>query len=313
MSISYSKPIAVIAAKAHEILVSKLKQGGYEVNMLTPANGEEWHNAIAKAVGIVVASGIRIDEAFLSRASQLRWIARLGSGMELIDVEAAAAKGIKVYSSPEGNANAVGEHALGMLLSLMHKISSSSREVINHQWIREANRGTELSGKTVGIIGFGNTGRAFANVLKGFNVTVLAHDKYQFGFGNEWIKEASVDQVLRYSHIVSIHLPLNKETFHYVNEDFFSKLKEQPIIINTSRGEILETRALIEAFDKNQVRGAALDVLENEDLGSYSSAENELLIRLLDKPEVLITPHIAGYSYEAFYHMSRIIADKLGL
>jgi D-3-phosphoglycerate dehydrogenase len=313
MSTSYPKPIVVIAARAHEILTSKLKQGGYEVNMLTPANGEEWNNAIAKAAGIVVASGIRIDEVFLSQASQLRWIARLGSGMELIDVEAAEAKGIKVYSSPEGNANSVGEHALGMLLSLMHKIISSSREVINHQWIREANRGTELSGKTVGIIGFGNTGRAFANVLRGFNVTILAYDKYQFGFGNEWIKEASLDQVLRYSHVVSIHLPLNQETFHYANKDFFIKMKERPIIINTSRGEILDTRALIEALENHQVRGAALDVLENEDLGSYTPRETEILIRLLDKPEVLVTPHIAGYSHEAFYHMSRIIADKLEL
>ena len=306
------KPIVVIAAKAHEILVSKLTRAGYEIHLLNPKDAA-WTDTIPKATGIVVASGIRIDTEFLAASPILKWIARLGSGMELIDVEAARSRGIQVYSSPEGNANAVAEHALGMLLSLLRNITSSSNEVAQRKWIRELNRGTELSGKTVGIIGFGNTGRAFANVLSGFNVTILAHDKYIFGFGNEHIKEASLEQVLRYSHVISLHLPLTTETFHYADADFFKQMGESPVFINTSRGEVLDTKALIKALNDGPVRAAALDVLENENLSSYSYEENALFDRLLQRADVLITPHIAGYSHEAFYQMSAVIAEKMGL
>jgi D-3-phosphoglycerate dehydrogenase len=308
-----SNPIVIIAAKAHDILISRLNQAGYEVLFITPADGQAWQSTLPYATGIVMASGLRIDEAFLNECLQLRWIARLGSGMELIDVSAAERRGVKVYSSPEGNANAVGEHTLGMLLSLMHKITSSSHEVANGQWIRDLNRGTELSGKTVGIIGFGNTGRAFARVLRGFDVNILAHDKYHFGFGNEQIKEVSLEQVLRYSHILSLHLPLSDETFHYANDQFFRAIGEPAIIINTSRGEVVDTRALVKALDDRVVIGAALDVLENENLSLYTADEKKLLQTLLDRKQVLITPHIAGYSHEAFYKMSLIIAEKLGL
>jgi D-3-phosphoglycerate dehydrogenase len=293
-------------------LVSKLTGAGYTIHFLNQKD-IAWTEIISKATGIVIASGIRIDTAFLSVTTHLKWIARLGSGMELIDVEAARNRGIQVYSSPEGNANAVGEHALGMLLSLLHKINSSYNEVVRREWIRDLNRGAELHGKTVGIIGFGHTGRAFANVLSGFNVTILAHDKYLFGFGSERIREASLEQVLKYSHVISLHLPLTEETYHYANSDFFRQMVEKPVIINTSRGEVLDTNALRNALDHHFVSAAALDVLENENLSSYSDYENVLLDDLLQRPNVLITPHIAGYSHEAFYKMSAVIAEKLGL
>lgn len=307
-----AKPVVIIAAKAHEILVSKLKAAGYDVRFLNPADSE-WINAIGKATGIVIASGIRIDEAFLSSSPHLKWIARLGSGMELIDIEAAHDRGIKVFSSPEGNANAVGEHALGMLLSLLHKIATSHREVAAGKWIRDLNRGTELSGKTVGIIGFGHTGRAFARVLSGFDVTILAHDKYVFGFGGGHIKESSLEQLLKYSQVISLHLPLTAETFHYANDDFFQQMREKPIILNTSRGEVLDTKALRTALDHRLISAAGLDVLENEHLASHSPQEQELFNALIQNPKVLITPHIAGYSHEAFFNMSAVIAEKLGL
>ena len=307
-----AKPIVIIAAKAHDILVSKLKGAGFEIYFLSPKDSA-WTDMLTKATGIVVASGIRIDTAFLSGSPKLQWIARLGSGMELIDVESARERGIRVYSSPEGNANAVAEHSLGMLLSLLRKITSSYNEVVNREWIRELNRGTELQGKTVGIIGFGNTGRAFANILSGFNVSVLAHDKYFFGFGSERIKEASLEQLLRYSHVISLHLPLTAETFHYANAGFFSQMEERPVIINTSRGEVLDTKTLRDALDTGLISAAGLDVLENETPTSYTTQETELFNDLIHRPNVLITPHIAGYSHEAFFKMSAIIAEKLEL
>lgn len=310
---SHKKPLALIAAKAHEVLLSRLQSAGYDIQFASPSDMEKWKQSIAEATGIVIASGIRIDEDFLSASPALRWIARLGSGMELIDTVAAEKRNIQVVSSPEGNATAVGEQALGMLLSLMHKITSSYQEVTTGKWIREANRGIELSGKTVGIIGFGHTGQAFANVLKGFDVTILAHDKYVFGFGNERIREASLEQVLRYSDVVSVHLPLSSETRYYAGDAFFEQMSQKPYFINTSRGEVVNTGSLVRALEKGSIKGAALDVLENEQLDSYSSEENKILDYLLSLPEVIITPHIAGYTHEAFYKMSLTIAQKLSL
>jgi D-3-phosphoglycerate dehydrogenase len=306
------KPQVVVAAKAHSVLTNSIQNAGYEIIFITP-DKPGWGNIIQEATGLVIASGIRIDESFLSEAKALKWIARLGSGMELIDIPAAEKRGIKVVSSPEGNSLAVGEHALGMLLGLLHKITSSYCEVRAGAWIRDANRGTELSGKTVGIIGYGHTGSAFAKVLRGFDVTILAHDKYMSGFSDKNIIEASKEKVLAESDVISLHLPLTKETYHYADESFFSQIQKKPILINTSRGEVHNTHALIQALEDNIISGLALDVLENERLASYSMGERQQLEKLLNMPNVLLTPHIAGYSHEAFYKMSLVVAEKLGL
>jgi D-3-phosphoglycerate dehydrogenase len=307
-----TRPRVIIAAKTHAVLTDRLCLAGYELQYLFP-DDPRWQEALESATGLVMASGLVIDDDFLRRAPALGWIARLGSGIELIDMKAAEKRGVRIISSPEGNCLAVGEHALGMLLSLLHKISSSHREIIEGKWIRDANRGTELSGKTVGIIGFGHTGRAFADVLKGFNVTILAHDKYLSGFKNGNIKEATKEQVLAESDVISLHLPLTSETMHYANASFFQQAARQPFFLNTSRGEVHQTDALIQALEAKQIHGAALDVLENEKLMTYSAAEKAMLDNLLHRPNVLITPHIAGYSHEAFYKMSRVVAEKLGI
>lgn len=305
-----NKPICIITAPCHSWLIDRLDENFF-VDYRPAILYEELKNDLQNVVGLIVTTRLKIDASLMDKAPNLKWIGRLGSGLELIDVAYAQTKGIKVVSSPEGNRNAVAEHALGMLLGLYNNLNRAMQQIKNGEWLRAENRGTELFGKTVGIIGFGNTGSQFAKLLKPFEVTVLAYDKNRFDFANDYIREASLEQICRYADVISFHVPLTDETKHLGNLDLFKTMTQKPMIINTSRGAVIDTGDLLEALKNNLIGGACLDVLENEKLNTYTTEERTQLNWLLAQNNVLITPHIAGYSHEAYLKMAEVIYKKL--
>jgi len=301
----------IITAPVNELLIEKLQTNNFSVLYLPAISYEELFTIVTDAEGLIVTTRIKVDRSLINQAEKLKWIGRLGSGMELIDENYAKQKGISCISTPEGNRNAVAEHTLALLLNLMNNVCKSFNEVKQGKWIRNENKGVELSEKTIGIVGYGNTGSAFARLLQPFNVTVLAYDKYKDGFSKQYIKEANLEHIARYADVISFHVPLTTETHYMAGESFFNSLQQTPFFISTCRGAVTDTKALINALRNGKVSGAALDVLENEKIASLTAFQKEDLDYLTSHPHVIITPHIAGYSNEAFLRMPEILLKKL--
>lgn len=301
----------IITALVHPCLAPGLEQMGYEVVVKEQISREELMASIGEYTGIIITTRLVIDKALLDNAVRLKWLGRLGSGMEIVDVEYAQQKNIQCFSSPEGNCEAVAEWCLGTLISLRRNLFHAAGQVKQGQWIREANRGPELKGSIIGIIGYGHTGAAFAQLLAPFGVSVLAHDKYKHGFSGEHVREVDLETIMETADVISFHLPLAADTRYYANDEFFSKLKKTPYILNSSRGSVVKMPALLKALDDGIVSGVGIDVLENEQLATYTLAEREVLNDLTGRANVILTPHIAGYSHEALFKMADIIVSKL--
>jgi D-3-phosphoglycerate dehydrogenase len=304
-------PKVIITAYAHPCLQEDLIQRGFDVDVREKIGYDELLDQIHLYHGLVVTTRIKVDQQLLDAATQLQWIGRLGSGMEIIDVDYAAQKNILCVSSPEGNKDAVAEQCLGVLLSMMHNVFKAGLQVRVGKWLREENRGIELSGKTVGIIGYGNTGSAFAALLAPFGVKVLAHDKYKTGFAKNHVQEVSLEKLLKEADVISFHLPLTEETKYFANSAFFESLQKPVFLLNMSRGKIVKTEALSKAIDEGRVFAAGLDVIENENLNSFTEEELKDFINLANRENVWITPHIAGYSKEALEKMAKVLIFKL--
>lgn len=298
----------------HPILREELESDGWKCDWFVNKSLEEIQFIIGDYEGVVIRSKFSMNRQMLDLASSLKFIARSGAGLENIDVEYAKLKGIQIFNSPEGNRDAVGEQSIGMLLSLFQNLKKSDAEVRKGIWDREGNRGIELKGKTVGIIGFGNMGRAFAQRLLGFECKILAYDKYTSDFSERLINEVSLETLQKEADIISFHVPLTEETHYYFNTEFLSKCAKPVFIINTARGKVVNTHDLVNGLKKGQIRGACLDVLEYES----SSFENEVtdnvpteLEYLRESDKVILTPHVAGWTKESYLKLSLYLLEKI--
>lgn len=297
----------------HPLLWEQLQQAGFQNEADFTSSKQEVEAKIENYHGIVIRSRFKIDKTFLDKAANLQFIARVGAGLESIDCDYATAKGIHLIAAPEGNANAVGEHAIGMLLSLFNNLNKANNEVKSGQWKREANRGHELEGKTIGIIGYGNMGKSFAKKLRGFDVTVLCHDILP-NMGDSNANQVSLSELQERADVLSLHTPWTPETDKMINADFINKFKKPFWLINTARGNSVVTADLVEALKSGKILGAGLDVLEYEKLSFETLFEGEkpaAFEYLLQAENVLLTPHIAGWTFESHQKLAQTIVDKI--
>ena len=298
----------------HGILEERLISSGFTCINGTQLSREECIQVASDFQGIVVRSRFRMDAEFLSHFQQLKFIARSGAGMENIDEDYCNERNIELFNAPEGNRNAVGEHAIGMLLTLFNKIHTADVEVRKGKWDREGNRGIELEGKTVGLIGYGNNGQAFAQKLSGFDVRTLAYDKYRTDFTDTFATEANLEELYQNCDVISFHIPQNEETIYFGNNEFFESFEKAIYLINLSRGKVVETKALVNAIKAKKVLGACLDVLEYEKTSFESFFDQELnsdFKYLLDSEKTLFTPHVGGWTNESYFKLSNVLADKI--
>ena len=298
----------------HPVLKDDLSGFGFQCDYFKDYDREDFIRIIHEYSGIIIRGKIKLDKDFLAEAKNLKFIGRVGAGMENIDVGFAESRGIACLNAPEGNRDAVGEHTLGMMLMLMNNLRRADSEVRQGIWIREGNRGFEIQGKTVGIIGYGNMGGAFAQRLKGFDARVIAYDKYKFGYGDEFVEEVDMETIFAETDILSLHVPLTNETEYLVDDNYINKFRKNIYIINTARGKVLNTSGLVQNIKTGKVTGACLDVLEYEKM-SFESINKQQLPEdfkyLINSDKVVLSPHIAGWTHESNFKMAKVIVGKI--
>ena len=299
----------------HPAIEERLIELGFKCDHDYKSSSEALKQKLSDYEGLVLRSRIPIDKDLLSAASQLKFIARSGAGLENINCKEAEKRGIHLFSAPEGNRQAVGEHSTGMILSLFNKISLGDKEIRFGKWDRESNRGIELAGKTIGIIGYGNMGKSFAKCLAGFECTVLAYDKYKKDISDKYAYESNLETIQEKANIISFHTPYLPSTHHYLNNDFIAKMKHPFYVINTSRGKVIHTDELVKGLKSNKILGACLDVLEYEKSSFENMFDNnmpESFRYLVSSPKVLLSPHVAGWTVEYYEKLSKVLAYKIG-
>ncbi len=301
----------LVVDKMHESLVPMLEKNGVEVSYEPSITREEIKNIIAGYNGLIIRSKTFVDKDLLSNASHLKFVARAGSGIDNLDVKYLKSKAISILNTPEGNRDAVGEHTIGLILNLLHNIDQGNQQVTHGIWDREGNRGTELGNKTLGIIGYGNMGITVAKKLKSFGCKILAYDKYKPHYKSEYAQTVTLQKLKEEADIVSLHIPLTKETMGITNGDFFKEFKKNIIFINTSRGETAPFASIVEALQTGKIIKAGLDVLENEKINNLTFKQQKDFDYLKKSNSVIFTPHVAGWSTESYIRINKVLVKKI--
>ncbi|QEC76894.1 2-hydroxyacid dehydrogenase [Mucilaginibacter ginsenosidivorax] len=299
----------LIVDDVHPIFMDQAEAKGYTCDYRPTIKTEEALQIIGNYAGLVIRSKFQVSRQVFDLATNLQFVARAGAGMDNIDEAYAAQKGIKLINAPEGNSDAVGEHAIGLLLSLMNNFNRGDAEIRNGKWEREGNRGYELKGKTVGIIGYGHMGHSFARKLSGFQVDVIAYDKYKTGFSDRYAREVSMEQIVKLSDVLSIHVPLTSETNGLIDDEYLFHFKKPIFFINTSRGKTAKVSSVLKAIKEGKILGAGLDVLEVEKFPTL--AEQAWYDELRQSGKVILSPHVAGWTFDSYRKISEVMAEKL--
>ncbi len=300
---------ALIVDDIHPVFMEKLQRNGIPFDYLPEIGREETLRIIPQYTGLVIRSKFKVDAAFIDAAPQLAFIARGGAGMDNIDEHYAKEKGITLLNAPEGNRDAVGEHMIGMLLGLMNNLNRANHEVRNGLWRREENRGLELGGRTVALIGYGNNGQAMARKLSGFGVTVIAYDKYKTGFSDTYATEASMEEIVKRADVLSLHIPLTHETRGMINDEYLFHFRKPLFFLNGARGEIVNIPSILKALDEGKLLGAAFDVLPVEKFPDLT--RQPWFIPLIQHNRIALSPHVAGWSVESYFKIADVLADKV--
>jgi len=301
----------LIIDEMHESIIPLLTREGFEVDYRPEIDRKRIEEIIPEYDGLIIRSKTAMDKELLVKAIQLKFIGRAGAGLDKIDLQYLEARNIPVLNAPEGNRDAVAEHAIGMLLALFNHLPQADEQVRRKIWNREQNRGEELAGKTLGIVGFGNMGEALAKKLQGFDVKILAYDKYKTGFGGALAEEVTFKRIQEEADILSVHVPLTPETRDFFTPRVIDGFRKPFYFINTSRGEVISFNSLNEALESGKMKGAALDVLENEQLQALNAGQKLIFEKLAQRSNVLFTPHVAGWTFQSYEKINKVLVSKV--
>ncbi len=301
----------LIIDEMHPGIIPMLEKDGHQVVYSPEITRGEILQQVSAYEGLIIRSKTPMDKELLEKAINLKFIGRAGAGLDQIDLDYIVSRGIKLFHAAKGNRDAVAEHAVGMLLALFNNVKKADQEVRKGIWDREGNRGHELAGKTVGIMGFGNMGKAFAKRLTGFEVEILAYDKYKVDFGTELVQEVIWERLKADADILSIHVPLTPETRRFFTLDELAGFGKPFWLINTARGEVIDFETLNEALDQGILKGAVLDVLENERFQQFSTAQKAEFEKLAARENVLFSPHVAGWTFESYKKINKVLVKRI--